>query len=185
MRVSGYHNRGGIMVVERIRVASLQYSIRPVRSFEQFRDQVESLVETAADYECHLLVFPEYFTLQLLTLGNIKRPIREQVHDLAKQVPRFAEMMSELARRNSLYIAAGTIPVQGNDSDRVHNECFFFGPNGDYGIQGKLHMTRCEAEEWHISPHSSLKIFETGFGRVAIAICYDVEFPEVARAAAR
>lgn len=31
--------------MERIRVASLQYFIRPVQTFEQFRDQVEALVE--------------------------------------------------------------------------------------------------------------------------------------------
>ena len=56
--------------LERIRVASLQYFIRPVQSFEQFEEQVTALVETAADYKCHLLVFPEYFTVQLLTLGQ-------------------------------------------------------------------------------------------------------------------
>jgi predicted amidohydrolase len=173
-----------MMVVERIRVASLQYFIRPVQSFEQFRDQVEGLVDTAVDYKCHLLVFPEYFTVQLLTLGNVKRPIREQIRDLAKQVPRFVEMMSGLARRSKLYIAAGTIPALGA-GDAVHNQCFFFGPQGDYGVQGKLHMTRFESEDWNISPHSSLKLFDTSFGRVAVAICYDVEFPEIARAAAR
>jgi hypothetical protein len=44
--------------VERIRVASLQYFIRPVQAFAQFTDQVVSLVETAADYKCTLVVFP-------------------------------------------------------------------------------------------------------------------------------
>ncbi len=52
-------------------------------------------------------------------------------------------------------------------------------------MQGKLHMTRFESEDWDINEHSSLKLFETDFGRVAVAICYDVEFPEIARAAAR
>jgi predicted amidohydrolase len=173
------------MLIERIRVASLQYFIRPVQSFEQFRDQVEGLVDTAADYKCHLMVFPEYFTIQLLTLGNLKRPIREQIRDLAAQVPRFVEMMSGQARRSGMYIVAGTIPVLGVNNDLVHNQSFFFGPRGEHGVQGKLHMTRFESEDWHVSPHSSLKVFETSFGRVAIAICYDVEFPEIARAAAR
>ena len=77
-----------------IRVAALQYFIRPVNSFQQFHDQVESLVETAADYKCRLVVFPEYFTTQLLTLDNVKRPIREQVRSLAQQAPRFVEMMA-------------------------------------------------------------------------------------------
>ncbi|MCI0391402.1 MAG: hypothetical protein MOB07_21895 [Acidobacteria bacterium] len=103
------------MVIERTRIASLQYFIRPVRSFEQFRDQVEGLVETAADYKCHLLIFPEFFTVQLLTLGNVKRPIREQIRDLAKQVSRSVEMMSNLARRSKLYIAAGDDSGGGRD----------------------------------------------------------------------
>ena len=35
--------------MDRIRVAALQYFIRPVQTFAQFRDQVEALVETAGD----------------------------------------------------------------------------------------------------------------------------------------
>ena len=171
--------------MERIRVASLQYFIRPVQTFDQFRDQVEGLVETAADYKCHLLVFPEYFTIQLLTLGNLKRPISEQVRDLAKQVPRFVEMMSGLARKWRLCIVAGTIPVIGEDEATVYNESFFFGSDGRHGVQGKMHMTRFEIEDWKVSASSKLRVFETGFGRVATTICYDVEFPEIARAAAR
>ncbi|MEX0745937.1 MAG: nitrilase-related carbon-nitrogen hydrolase, partial [Phycisphaeraceae bacterium] len=55
----------------------------------------------------------------------------------------------------------------------------------DWDVQGKLHMTRFEKEEWIISPHSKFKVFDTELGKVAITICYDVEFPELARAAAR
>lgn len=168
---------------DQIRVASLQYFIRPVSSFEQFRDQVASLVETAADYKCQLVVFPEYFTTQLLTLDNVKRPIREQVRGLARQSPRFVEMMSALAREHSITIVAGTIPVE--EEGQIYNDCFVFGPSGKYGVQGKMHMTRFEAEEWFVSPRSSLKVFETDFGKMAVTICYDVEFPELARVAAR
>jgi predicted amidohydrolase len=46
-------------------------------------------------------------------------------------------------------------------------------------------MTRFETEDWKVSARSKLKVFETNFGRVAVTICYDVEFPEIARAAAR
>jgi predicted amidohydrolase len=172
-------------MVERIRVASLQYFIRPVQSFEQFRDQVQALVETAVDYRCHLLVFPEYFTVQLLTLGNVRRPIHEQIRDLARQVPRFVELMAGLARQHRMYVLAGTIPVMDDASGPVYNDSYFFGPSGDFGIQGKLHMTRFEVEDWKVSARSSLRLFETEFGRVAVAVCYDVEFPEIARAAGR
>jgi predicted amidohydrolase len=170
---------------DRIRVASLQYFIRPVQTFEQFRDQVDALVETAADYDCDLLVFPEYFTIQLLTLSQVRRPIREQIRDLARQLPQYTSLMTELARQHRIYIVGGSIPVAVDGSDKVYNHSFFFGPRGDYGVQGKLHMTRFESEDWGISPSSGFKVFDTEFGKVAIAICYDVEFPELARAAAR
>lgn len=171
--------------MERIRVASLQYFIRPVPTIDQFRDQVEALVDTAADYKCQLLVFPEYFTVQLLTLGNIRRPMREQVRDLARQVPRYQEILSAMAQRHHMYIVGGSIPVMDAGDDKLYNECFVFGPSGDFNVQGKLHMTRFESEEWEVSPRSQLRIFETDFGRMAVTICYDVEFPELARVAAR
>ncbi|MBL0159904.1 MAG: carbon-nitrogen hydrolase family protein [Bryobacterales bacterium] len=172
-------------MIDRIRVATLQYFIRPVQTFEQFRDQVEALVETAADYKCQLVAFPEYFTVQLLTLGNLKRPIREQICDLARQSPRVQELMSDLARRFRVHIVAGTVPTQEEGSDLIFNESFICSPTGSWGVQGKLHMTRFENEDWMISPRDRLRVFETEFGRVAIAICYDVEFPEIVRAAAR
>lgn len=171
--------------MERLRVATLQYLIRPIASFDQFRDQVEGLVETAAGYDCQLLVFPEYFTAQLLTLGDVKRPIDTQIRDLAKERDRFVSLMSDLARRRGLYIVAGTIPVIDAASDTVRNISHFCSPRGNVGIQGKLKMTRFEREEWKVSDSRTLRVFDTDFGRVAIAICYDVEFPEIARAAAR
>ncbi len=170
---------------ERVRVAALQYFVRPVSTFEQFGDQVDALVDTAHDYGCHLLVFPEYFTVQLLTLGNVKRPIQEQIRDLAHQVPRFIELMSGLAKRSGLYIAAGTIPVMEDGDERVYNQCFFFGPDGRHGVQRKLHMTRFETEDWGVRGGRGLTLFDTHLGKVAITICYDVEFPELARVAAR
>ncbi len=171
--------------MQRLRVASLQYFIRPVARFEDFQAQVEALVETAADYRCNLVVFPEYFTVQLLTLGNVRRPIVEQIRDLAAQVPRYLEMFATLAKRHQLYVVGGSIPVLDAKDNRLHNESYFFGPGGGFGIQGKLHMTRFENEDWKVAPREKLRVFETDFGRMAITICYDVEFPEIARAAAR
>jgi predicted amidohydrolase len=168
---------------ERIRVATLQYHIRKVETFDQFADQVRGLVETAADYKCKLVLFPEYFTLQLLTLGDTHAPIREQVRRLAGFVPRYTELFRELTSTHRIYCCAGTIPVaEGED---VFNESFFFGPDGSHRVQPKLHMTRFENEEWIVRPRHRLKLFDTALGKIAIAICYDVQFPEIARAAAR
>ena len=171
----------------RLRVASLQYYIRPVEQFEQFEAQVEALVNTAADYKCDLLVFPEYFTCQLLTLNRRRElPIHRQIRILAKLEGRIVEMFQRLAQQSGLYIVGGSLPaVDPPDEETLYNECYLYSPNGNWEVQGKIHMTRFEKEEWEVSPHRKFRIFETGIGKIAINICYDVEFPELARAAAR
>lgn len=168
-----------------IRVASLQYYIRPVKSFDEFALQVESLVETAKDYKVKLLVFPEYFTVQLLTLGQIKRPIAEQIRDLAGQEERIVNLMTELANKSKMVIVGGSMPAFSDDKNHILNKSYVFSPDGTPHAQSKLHMTRFEKEEWLVSAGTRLKIFETSFGKFAVTICYDVEFPEIARAAAR
>jgi predicted amidohydrolase len=168
----------------RTRVASLQYLMRPVRSYDEFRDQVAALVATAADYKSRLIVFPEYFTCQLLTtLNAVDRPIAEQVRRLAGQLPRYQELFTGLARRHGVHIVGGSIPVV--EDGALYNRAFVFAPNGEVGVQGKLHMTRWESEEWNVSASERLRVFETDWGRFAVNICYDVEFPEIARVAAR
>jgi predicted amidohydrolase len=169
--------------MNRLRVAALQYFIRPLQAFEQFRDQVVGLVETAADYNARLVVFPEYFTLQLLTLGDVKQPLANQLRLLARHEEPFVALMHGLAVRHGLHIVAGTIPHVG-DAETLTNVSHVFGPDGRHGVQAKLHMTRFE-REWNVMPGAGLTVFETSFGRMAVAICYDVEFPEFARAAAR
>ncbi len=173
-------------MMDRVRVASLQYFIRPVKSFEEFQAQVEGLVMTARDYKCNLLVFPEYFTCQLLTLNNTQMRIDQQIRHLAKLEDRIVEMMKGLAKKSGMYIVGGTLPaVDPPDMETVYNECYLYGPGGEWDVQGKIHMTRFEKEEWKVSPHRTFKVFDTALGRIAINICYDVEFPELSRSAAR
>jgi len=170
----------------RLRIATLQYFMRPANSFEEFEAQVEALVDTAADYECRLLVFPEYFTCQLLTLNDTKRPIEQQIRHLAKLEDRIVTMFTRLAEKSGLYIVGGSLPaVDPPDEQTLYNECYMYAPNGEYEVQGKIHITRWEKEEWIVSSHDKLRVFDTELGRLAITICYDVEFPELARAAAR
>lgn len=168
-----------------IRVAALQYFIRPVTSFDGFAQQVEALVETAKDYKVRLLVFPEYFTTQLLTLGNVKRPIVDQIRDLARQEETIVSLLSGLAKKYKVLIVGGTLPGFNEDHSKVLNKCYVFGTDGTFSLQAKLHMTRFEKEEWFVSSGERLRIFETDFGKFAVTICYDVEFPEIARSAAR
>ncbi|MBZ0171618.1 MAG: carbon-nitrogen hydrolase family protein, partial [Phycisphaerales bacterium] len=171
--------------MNRARIATLQYFVRPINDFTDFQEQVAGLVHTAADYDCDLIVFPEYFTVQLLTLGDIHRPMDEQVRALSRRVPDYIEVFESLSRACGIHIVAGSIPTPDpDDSDKVYNDSHLFSPDGSYSVQGKINMTRFEREFWRVSPRDTLRLFDTPMGRIAIAICYDVEFPEICRQAA-
>ena len=162
--------------MNQIRVAALQYYIRPVKSFDEFALQVESLVDTARDYKVKLLVFPEYFTVQLLTVGLTKRPIAEQIRDLSSQEESIVNFMSDMAKKHKLIIVGGSLPALSSDKTKILNKCYVYSPDGSHSSQSKLHMTRFEKEEWMVSAGTRLRVFETSFGKFAVAICYDVEF---------
>ena len=177
--------------MSRIRVAAAQYFLRPVQHWDGFADQVSAIVETAGGYRARLLVLPEYFTIQLLALDHSDRPIRERIRSVARFRDDYVALLSDLARQHDLYIVGGTMPtLDASEGDGapgdlpLYNDSYLFAPSGEHATQGKLHMTRWEREEWKVSERQQLKIFETDFGRIAIAICYDVEFPELIRAVA-
>lgn len=170
--------------MKRVRVGSLQYYIRPVKSYADFELQIEALIATAIDYRVQILSFSEYFAAQLLTLGDIKRPIAEQIRDLSQQESRIVSSFSRLVKGTGMVVIGGSIPGF-NENGEVLNKAYVFGSDGSVDYQPKLHMTRFEKDEWNVVAGSGLKVFDTPHGKLAIAICYDVEFPEICRAAAK
>ncbi len=170
---------------QRVRVAVLQYMLHPIERWEQFARQTADQARAAAENGCRVLVFPEYFTLQLIALGDPSRPVADLLRGVAELTPRFVELMTDLATRHGLYIAAGSIPAVAPGDGGLFNDAHVFGPTGGHAVQGKLCLTRWEAEHWGMRPRQGLHVFEADFGRFAVAVCYDVEFPELMRAAAR
>jgi len=163
----------------RMRVCAVQYLMRSsVSSWADFRRSVEFFVDAADDYHCHLLVFPELFTLQLLTMMP---GLSDQVAiaRIAAMIDDYRGMFCELARERGLYIVAGSTPVE-RDGHR-YNVGHLFTPTGAIHTQDKLHITPHERERWGIRPGAGLNVFDTPLGRLAIQVCYDIEFPEPSR----
>lgn len=67
------------MIGGKMRVASVRYQMRRVDSFEAFGRQVEFFVDTASEYRCDVVIFPELLTTQLLSLvpRRRRRPRRD------------------------------------------------------------------------------------------------------------
>jgi len=164
----------------KVRVACVQYQVRRVNSFEEFADQTEYFVETAADYRADFVMFPELFSVQLLSQDKLKKlPSVEGIEELAKLERPFMELMSRLAREYGLHVIAGTHPIARDGA--IYNVCPMFFPDGTHVLQPKLHITPSEKHYWGITGGNELHVFATAKAKVGILICYDSEFPEAAR----
>ena len=165
--------------VRRIRVCAAQYQMRRLASWDEFAHQVDFFVATAEQYHCHFLVLPELFTVQLFSLMDPAIGSRDAIARLADMTDRYRELFVSLARRSGMFIVAGSHPVHVDG--RIRNVAHLISPSGNVYTQDKLHVTPGERHDYGIAPGHGLSIFDTSHARVAILICYDIEFPELAR----
>ncbi len=163
----------------KVRVSCVQYQMRRITDFEEFANQVRYFVATAADYKSEFVLFPEFFSVQLLSHLEPLTP-QEGIRRLAEYTPRFTDLIAELAREFGLFIIAGSHPVlRGNGT--LENVAMIFRPDGTFVGQPKLHITPAERTYWGITGGNELYLVQTPKAKIGILICYDIEFPEAAR----
>lgn len=170
----------GRKAVHNVRVAAVQYQMRRINSWEDFETHVEFFVDTAADYRADFVLFPELFTLQLLSLVE-GRP-GAAARQVAEYTPQYLELFTALAVKYNINIIAGSTFVM--EGDVLRNVAHLFQRDGSIDTQPKLHVTPAEARWWGVEGGDSVRVFETDRGRIAISVCYDVEFPEPVRVVA-
>jgi predicted amidohydrolase len=134
------------------------------------------LIRSAAERGADLVVLPE-----LANTGYVFRD-RHEALDLAEPVPggKTTAVWSELASRHHMTIVAG---IAERDGDRLFNSAVMVGPKGYLGRFRKVHLWGDEKKIFEAGD-LGFPVYQAPFGRVAIAICYDVWFPETFRAAA-
>lgn len=163
-----------------VRVAVVQYKQRGLKDFAEFQTHVTYFVDVVADYKADFVVFPEWFTLQLLSIENRKLQPAQAIESLTKYTDRFKEFMSELAIRKNINIIGGSHPTIGPKGE-VFNTCFIFLRDGRTYTQDKIHPTPNERYWWNIQGASEANAIMTDCGPIGVLICYDSEFPELAR----
>ena len=95
--------------------------------------------------------------------------------------------MASIAKEADIYLVGGSIPEIS--MGKVFNTCFFFGPKGDLiGKHRKAHLFDIDVpgrvtfkESETLTAGDKATVVETEFGKVGLAICYDVRFPELFR----
>lgn len=163
------------------RLAAAQYDISFLDDWAAYEAKLDRWFADAVAHGARFLVFPEYFSMELASLfgADVYGSLARQLDALQDVVPDFIAAFAARAQRYDCYVVAGSIPVR--DGAVFRNRSHLFRPDGTYAHQDKLQMTRFENERWNISAGEEIRTFETAFGAVGIAVCYDGEFPLIAR----
>lgn len=165
----------------RVRVATVQLAMRPVRSFEEFASNVEYFTDIAADYRSDFVVFPELFTLQLLSAEPNKLSPQDGIEALTRYETQFTEFMRDLAMRYNINVIGGSMPVRLKEDGAIRNVAYTFLRDGAVHAQEKIHPTPNERFWWNIEGGNQVMAIPTDCGVIGVLICYDSEFPELAR----
>jgi predicted amidohydrolase/GNAT superfamily N-acetyltransferase len=163
----------------RVRIASVQYGQRRIGSFDEFRNMARYFIDVCADYRTDFVLFPEFFTLQLLSIENERIPPNEAIRHIAAHEPEIMDFFRDAAMKYNLNIIAGSTPSQRGNA--IYNTSHVFKRDGTHESQDKIHPTPNEVYWWNIAGGDDVTLIDTDCGPVAVQICYDVEFPEPSR----
>lgn len=163
-----------------MRVSAVQYHLHTIKSFEDFANQCEHYIKTAQEFSSEFVLFPEFFTTQLLSIGN-EQGKALSIEELSNFTEVYINLFKKFAQDTGMHIIGGTHVIKRNG--RLYNIAHLFYPDGRIREQAKLHITPTEVKEWKMAAGDSLEVFETEKGKIAILTCYDIEFPEIVRIA--
>ncbi|MFA4640200.1 nitrilase [Pyrococcus kukulkanii] len=142
-------------------------------SLDKNYSKAEKLIKEAKKLGARLVVLPELFD----TGYNFET--REDVFEVAQPIPdgETTSFLMDVARNLELYIVAGTAE---KDGENLYNSAVVVGPSGYLGKYRKIHLFY--REKYFFEPGDlGFKVFDLGFLRVGVMICFDWFFPESAR----
>ena len=162
-----------------LRLGALQYPISHIAGLDDYAAKLDQLVAEGVAGGGELLLMPEYACMEVAAAFSATGPEaeRDAVCGVAADL---LSIMQAAAVRHRVWLAPGSVPqaVEG----RIVNRAPLIRPDGLMAFQDKQVMTRFEAEQWGIHGGAPAGVFDTPWGRVGIAVCYDSEFPGLVRA---
>jgi nitrilase len=142
------------------------------------------LIKQAADAGAKLVVLPENFALMGMSEFD-KVKIREA--DGSGPIQAF---LAEQAKKHGIWLVGGTVPLAAHDPDRINAACLVFDDQGNRVARyDKIHLFDVEISETNerynesetIEPGDQIVVLDTPFGKLGLAVCYDLRFPGLFR----
>ena len=146
--------------------------------------EAEKLIVEAVKAGAKLIALPENFAFMGVNEFD-KVEIREQ--DGSGVIQSF---MAEIAKKHAVWLIGGTIPLVADDDRKVRAACLIYNDQGERVARyDKVHLFDVSVpdtgEEYKesdsIENGAEPLVIDTPFGRLGIAVCYDLRFPEFFR----
>lgn len=166
-----------------VQIAAYQQSIQFYEAWSEFAEMQQQRIANAVAMGARWVLFPEYGAMELASLlsAAARSDIKLQLIELQPLLAEFIALHQALAEQYNVLIIAPSLPVAV--ADEFRNRAYVFRPNQPVQFQEKLIMTRFEREQWGVAAGAELKLFEFDSIKFSILICYDCEFPLLARKA--
>ena len=165
-----------------MRVAIAQVKV-PYFAKEENEEKVLSLTEKAIRQKVDLLLFPEGANLGYFVLDQSKN--RDEALSLALEMASFiscpwVEELKRKARRGIHIACGGFFKIEGG---KLVNALLLISPKGETSTYYKTHLYHLKEirEEDFVIKGNELKVVDTDLDKIGLSICYDLNFPEVAR----
>ena len=137
-------------------------------------------VKAAAEQGADIVILPEMFNCPYKT-PNFPLYAEEEGGECY-------HLLSELAKAKGIYLVAGTMPEKDSEG-KVYNTSYAFDRKGQkIGKHRKMHLFDIDIkggqyfkESETLTAGNTVTVFETEFGKIGLAVCYDFRFPELAR----
>ena len=150
-------------------------------SWEVNKLNAMKLVGQAREQGAELVLLPENFAFMGLEEKDklaIAEPYQQGVLQAA---------LSDIARDNSVWVIAGTLPIISQDANKVKSASIVYDNTGKVAARyDKIHLfdVRVSETEEHkesdsVTPGDELVVVDTPIGKVGLSVCYDLRFPEL------
>jgi len=146
--------------------------------------EAERLITDAADAGAGLVVLPENFAFMGKTEQD-KLALCEKDGEGPMQ-----DFLMQIAKRLGIWVVGGTVPLEADDPNKIRAACMVYDDQGEQIARyDKVHLfdvNLVEANERYsesetIEPGVEAVVLDSPFGRLGIAVCYDLRFPEMFR----
>ncbi len=151
-----------------LQAAAIQFNIS-LGYIDANLDAVATALKRVANQGAKLVVLPEMWSC-----GYDYRNLAE----LAGETPRALKELQNECRKLGL-VTVGSLPELANGT--IYNTAYVIDKGEMVGSYRKLHLFSTMREDQFLGAGNQSLVVETSVGRLGIAICYDLRFPELFR----